>query len=92
MDQNISLGQAFKYCATLPAYWIWIGVVLVLLAGGLIVSEIFGRKKNIDVSNFKMIWCIVFILLLALTIGGWPFNVMWNTTVEMASKNHYLGF
>lgn len=92
MDQNISLGQAFKYCATLPAYWIWIGLVVVLLAGGLIVSEIFGRKKNVDVSNFKMIWCIIFILLLALTIGGWPFSVMWNTTVGEAAQGHYLGF
>lgn len=92
MDQNISLGQAFKYCATLPAYWIWIGVVVILLAGGLIISEIFGRKKNVDVSNFKMIWIIIFLLLLAITIGGWPFNVMWNTTVGEAAQGRYIGF
>lgn len=92
MDQNISLGQAFKYCATLPAYWIWIGVVVILLAGGLIISEIFGRKKNVDVSNFKMIWCIIFILLLALTIGGWPFNVSQNTTKVEAAAGRYTGF
>lgn len=92
MDQNISLGEAFKYCASLPAYWIWIGVVLIALVGGWFISETYGRKKNVDVSNFKMVWGIVFILLLVLTIGAWPFNVMWNTTVEMAARNHYIGF
>lgn len=92
MDQNISLGQAFAYCATLPAYWIWIGVVAVVFAGGLIVSEIFGRKNDVDVNNFKMIWSIVFILLLAIVIGGWPFNVSQNTTKAEAEQGKYIGF
>lgn len=92
MDQNISLGQAFAYCATLSAYWIWIGVVVFLLAGGLIAAEIFGRKKNVDVSGFKMVWSIIFILLLALTIGGWPFSVSQNTSKADAAQGKYIGF
>jgi len=92
MDQNISLGEAFKYCASLTAYWIWISVPLILLIVGWIVSELYGRKKNIDVSNFKMVWGIIFILLLAVAIGGWPFNVSQNTTRAEAAQGKYIGF
>jgi len=91
MNDAISLGQAFAYCATLTSYWIWIGVVVIFLFGGLGVLEWFGRKNNVDASNAKMVWAIAFILLLAIAIGKDPFNVSQNTTKADAKRGVFIG-
>jgi len=92
MNENISLGEAFRYCASFPSYWIWIGAFIVALICGLIAIEKVAVKEDKDLDGVKLFWVVIFILLLAGAIFKNPTNVRENTTKEQAARGVYIGF
>lgn len=92
MDKNISFGQAFSHCFSMPLYWLWIVLTIISFIAMWIISGTVGRKKNVDVSNSRMIFGIIFAFLFAIAAFGWPFSIKWNTTKAEAAKGQYIGF
>jgi len=91
MNENISLGEAFRYCSSFTSYWVVIAIPLVVLIIGFIVSEKYGKKNDVNVGPFKMILGAICVLGLAAAIFISPTNVQANTSKDMAKRGSYIG-
>ena len=87
---NITLGQAFAHCFSTSSYWWGLGIVLLILTIGWIILAKMGEKHPMNTP--KIIWAVVTVFAIGIAVFGRPTMVCQNTSVEMAKKNHWLGY
>ena len=90
MNENISILEAFKHCASTGSYWLWIAIAVVIFIGGGI-----GLKKSYDKEGWstgKNFVLFVLIALLLSSILATPADIAANTTKEQAARGVYIGY
>jgi hypothetical protein len=90
MNENISILEAFKHCASTGSYWLWIAIAVVIFIGGFI-----GLKKSYDKEGWstgKNFVLFVLIALLLSSILARPADIAANTTKEQAARGVYIGY
>lgn len=92
MPEYISFNEAWKYVASFPSYWIWIGAFIVVLIAGLIAIEKVCEKMKQNPGPIKLGWVIVFAFLIMGAIFKNPSNIAQNTTKEQAARGVYIGW
>lgn len=91
MNQYISLGEAFKHCASTGSYWLWLTISLLIFCVGVL-----GLKKSYDQegswSSGKsfVLFLLVGILLTAILLR--PTEISANTTKEQAARGVFIGY
>lgn len=90
MNENISLGEAFKHCASTGSYWLWLAIALVIFIGGCI-----GLKKSYDNDGWStgknfVLFVLIGILISAILLR--PADIAANTTKEQAARGVYIGY
>jgi len=92
MDKTISWGQAWAHCASTGSYWAWIAIFFAVGLIGLLVINAAAKIANKDPYVAKLVWCILFVFLLALAVFMRPSQVAANTSQAEAAKGLWLGY
>ena len=90
MNENISILEAFKHCASTGSYWLWLAIGVIIFISGCI-----GLKKSYDRNGWDagknyILFALTAILLSA--ILSRPADIANNTTKEQAAKGIYIGY
>lgn len=89
MNDEISLGQAFRYCFTQPGYWIFL--ILGIIAGALLIRAALRRyNKNADVDFGVIGMLAIGVVIIFAVILAKPVGVKANTTKEQAARGVYI--
>jgi hypothetical protein len=89
-SKNITIGQAFKHCASSISYWVWIAAAVAVAGAGW-----YGVVKSIQASGFSIgigLLAFAVTMLLMLAIFMRPSEVAANTSVDQAAKGIYIGY
>ena len=90
MNENISLLEAFKHCASTGSYWLWLAISVVIFIGGCV-----GLKKSYDKDGWSTGKNYVLFVLIALLLSAIllrPTSISANTTKEQAARGVYIGY
>jgi hypothetical protein len=90
MNENISILEAFKHCASTGSYWLWLAISVVIFIGGSI-----GLKKAYDKEGWSTLKSFVLFVLLGVLLSGIlarPADIAANTTKEQAARGVYIGY
>lgn len=87
----ISLGHAFRHCASTGSYWGWIIAALVLAIVCIVVIARIQRKTEVN-PVVKIILAFVCLAFILGSIFIRPCTVAQNTSEAMAARGHYLGY
>ena len=90
MNEQISLIEAMKHCATTGSYWLWIAIATTIFIGGCIVIKKLYNKGNAG-AGINLILFVLVALLISSVLHR-PLEISANTTKEQAARGVYIGY
>jgi len=87
----ISLGHAFRHCASTGSYWFWIVIAVVASIGIIVGLTVANNKAEVN----PMVKMSLYFLVAALVLGSIfarPCTLAQNTSEAAAARGNYIGY